>query len=388
MLSKGQWYRKRWRLSVSLVFVELVLVIPILLVACSAQKVKEPANTPAVAKKTWKESLAEAERCLVCRDYASAEAYYKETLTKIDLSDAKKTVDQATLVEIQALLALSLAKQDKIDESQPYTERVVKYVETVKLKPEQSEILTVIDQLCDEYVRIAKEGHTAKDRMYLEKALTLQHLCHVGNSARGVNLMTDLAISNIHAKNMPEARKFIAISMKYAAATPNRDFTNHTIQLLKVYAVLDSVNEKNDAKKVFQFVDELYAERFGSLRKAHFYDRMGSAYYEFGDYDKSIENFKIGLEEAKKVGFTVYDIARSYEKLALAYEQKGDQTTADSSFQSAIAVVLKPQMTEEEKRLAFEIVSSYVPYLKRRNRMADAAAWKAKGDELIQHMLE
>lgn len=378
-------YRIRWRSAVVVGSIVLGATSTFLLDGCG-ESPPPPSKPPQV--KTWKESLEDAERCLVCRDYGGAESNYKIALEKIEPPNSKVVVDPSTVVEVQANLALALAKQEKIDESQPYTEKVIKYVESVRLNEDQSEILTVIDKLCDEYVRIARDGETAKDRVYLEEALKLQHLCHVGNSMRGVNLMTDLAISNIRAKNMSEAKRFIATSMKYAVLIPNRDFTHHMVALLKVSVALDRVGEKTEAQKIYKFVDNLYNERFGQRRKAHMYERLGSALYEYGDYDRAIENLKLGIDEAKRYKFSMYDIARSYVKVALAYEKRSDQTNADKSFQSAIDIVMKPNMTEEEKRLAFEIINSYVPYLKRQKRTADADAWKAKGDLFIQHMFE
>lgn len=380
------WFlNARMQMRIARIVVEVVAVA-LALCSCTSDAPSSIPTKNATAK-SWKESYDAGSNAFVCRNYTEAAAQCREALTSLESAGTKGKVDAAVVEEVRARLALSLAKLDKISEAQPYTDQVIKFLTENRLNDEASEILVTADQLSDEYVRSASDGATNEDARVLDCALKLHELSHVGfGSTREIDVLTKLALAKIHAGKIQEAKKYY---MRLADGVRKRtaNYTHGVVSLLKVYVALDKANEKKESETIFQVVDESYKITFGSLRMAMIYDRLGSAYRDSGDVEKSIKYLKLGLEEQNAHGGDNLGKARATLNLAHAYEKGGDQAKADKAFLEAIHFMTGATMRDEDRADAFDLVNNYVQYLKRQKRSADAAKWTAKGEALIRNLI-
>ncbi len=372
------------------------IVAAVLLSACSSP-IAPLSSTGNVPKKTLKDCSIAGERSFVCRNYADAEVNYKEAMKLLESQSPQDESVKATLEDVRVHLALSMIRQGKAAETEPYTNAVIEYIINNRLKDEQSELLALVDELCDEHVKQGKSGQTEAERDYLKEALKLHRLSHVGSSLRGITILSNLAVGYIREKKFSEAKKYIDPLVESAPVMPNRDFTKHMIQLLKISIALEKANQKDEAKKIQKVVTELYKRDALLLvpnsdvpgyQKALLDDRLGCAYLDYGDLDNAIEYFELSIKEQKKLKWTSdADIARVYERIAIAYEQKGDFAASEKAYKTAIQLVTNKTMSEKDREAAFELIRGFTPFLKRRNRLSEAEAWKARGDTYIRHLI-
>lgn len=321
-----------------------------------------------------------AKRLMLAHRYADAESEFKNVLPALERSrdDEFKYMDSMTR------LSLACSMQGKLDEACVHVEPVVRYLQRSSVSGDDSELLVVLDELCEQFLSQAKPD-SANEETLLRRALKFDQLCHEGNHTRLVEIWSRLAICNIKKADKEEAKQCIDRAINLTFGKDRHSFANNMIAVLQIHVAYNRAGKHREADEFLQSIINQTVPFHRGSSEFIVYDRLGSAYAKFGDIDESIKYYEKSLAIQRKLGHDARTRARTMQKLAVAYEAAGNQTKADSLLRASINILSATE--KKNSRFLFDARECYADYLSRQKRFADAKAWKSKAQDGIRELI-
>lgn len=321
-----------------------------------------------------------AKRLMLAHRYADAESQFKSVLPAF----AKSEDNELKYMDSLARLALACSMQGKLDEACEHIQPVMRYLKRSYVSDDDSELLVVLDELCDQFLLQAKPDRANEEDLLL-KALSFDLLCHEGNHTRLVEIWSRLAMCNIRTAKEERAKKYIDRAADSTFGKDRHSFANNMIAVLQIHVAYNHANKHKEADAFLQSIINKTKSFHSSASEFIVYDRLGSAYAKFGDIDESIKYYEKSLAIQKKLGHDARTRARTMQKLAVAHEANGNQTKADLLLRESINILSATE--QKNSKFLFDASQCYATYLSRQKRFADAQAWKSKAQDGIRDLI-
>lgn len=343
------------------------------LVACSSEHRQIP-------EQSVEDHYLSAKRFMLAKKYAQAESQFKVAIPAYE----KSKENEIKYLDSLARLSLACSMQGRLDEAFKHIEPVIQHLKQSAPTGDDSELLVVLDELCEQFLLHAKPG-SADEKDLLEKALLFDLLCHEGNHTRLVEIWSRLAMCDIAKADSNQAKQYIDKAVEMTFGKDRHSFQNNMIAVLQIHIAYVRAKKLKEASEFLQSIINKTKPFLHQESELIVYDRLGSAYAKFGDLKESIKYYEKSLSIQIKQGHDPRTRVRTMEKLALAHEASGNQAKAETLLRNGIDLLTKTE--PRNSRFLFDSIQCYASYLGRQKRFAECKLWKTKAQEGIRDLI-
>lgn len=350
-----------------------ICICMIALVSCSS----EPKQN---SEQSVEDHYLSAKRLMLAKKYAQAESQFKIALPTY--GESKE--NEIKYLDSLARLSLACSMQGRLDEAFKHIEPVIQHLKQSAPTGDDSELLVVLDELCEQFLLHAKPG-SADEKDLLEKALLFDLLCHEGNHTRLVEIWSRLAMCDIAKADSNQAKQYIDKAVEMTFGKDRHSFQNNMIAVLQIHIAYVRAKKLKEASEFLQSIINKTKPFLHQESELIVYDRLGSAYAKFGDLKESIKYYEKSLSIQIKQGHDPRTRVRTMEKLALAHEASGNQAKAETLLRNGIDLLTKTE--PRNSRFLFDSIQCYASYLGRQKRFAECNLWKTKAQDGIRDLI-
>jgi len=138
---------------------------------------------------------------------------------------------------------------------------------------------------------------------------------------------------------MPDSRPAPAQSKSAAQPEPEPEPMDEDEESVKAKAEAEAekkLGTENYKKRNFDAAIEHYGKAWDLHKDITYLNNLGAAYFEKGEYDEAIKACEKAIEEGREIYADFKMIAKSYARIGLSYEKKGDLAKAIENYKKSL----------------------------------------------------